>query len=212
MASEQKAFASLSSGLLARKGAARPAMRPQGFGQVGGGIEDLGWNDMGFEPPKPVDSAVRDEDHDAFGEEVPVQPLRNPVGALTPAQSPVHGQQAEIAERLSIPADATEEGEEFDETAECYDPDSDEEVQPLVKVAIPPAPVIRKAPKPRVAPGSKGKAAFTLRLDPERHLKLRLACAVHGRSAQQLVTDAVDRIFESMPELDAMAAKAKRKE
>ena len=30
---EPKAFASLSSGLLARKGAARPAMRPQGFGQ-----------------------------------------------------------------------------------------------------------------------------------------------------------------------------------
>ena len=31
---EPKAFASLSSGLLARKGAARPAMRPQGFGQA----------------------------------------------------------------------------------------------------------------------------------------------------------------------------------
>ena len=52
---EPKAFASLSSGLLARKGAARPAMRPQGFGgQVGAGLEDLGWNDMGFEPPKPA--------------------------------------------------------------------------------------------------------------------------------------------------------------
>ena len=35
MTSEPKAFASLSSGLLARKGAARPAMRPQGFGQAG---------------------------------------------------------------------------------------------------------------------------------------------------------------------------------
>ena len=48
MMGEPKAFASLSSGLLARKGAARP-MRPQGFGQVGSGLEDLGWNDMGFE-------------------------------------------------------------------------------------------------------------------------------------------------------------------
>ena len=34
---EPKPFASLSSGLLARKGAARPAMRPQGFGQGGAG-------------------------------------------------------------------------------------------------------------------------------------------------------------------------------
>ncbi len=59
--------------------------------------------------------------------------------------------------------------------------------------------------------GSKGKAAFTLRLDPERHLKLRLACAVDGRSAQQLVTDALDQLLDGMPELDAMAEKAKRK-
>ena len=46
---EPKAFASLSSGLLARKGGARPAMRPQGFGGQSGGssLEDLGWNDMG---------------------------------------------------------------------------------------------------------------------------------------------------------------------
>ena len=64
---------------------------------------------------------------------------------------------------------------------------------------------------PRAAPGSKAKAAFTLRLDPERHLKLRLACAVDGRSAQQIVTDALDQLLERMPELDAMASKAKRK-
>ena len=58
---DPKPFASLSSGLLARKGAARPAMRPQGFGgQSGAGHEDLGWNDMGFEPPKAAD-APRDE-------------------------------------------------------------------------------------------------------------------------------------------------------
>ncbi len=53
---EPKTFASLSSGLLARKGAAKPAMRPQGFGQVGlgVGIEDLGWNDMGQAPQAPA--------------------------------------------------------------------------------------------------------------------------------------------------------------
>ena len=77
------------------------------------------------------------------------------------------------------------------------------------------APVIQAAPsrstKPRAVPGSKGKAAFTLRLDPQRHLKLRLACAVNGRSAQQLVTDALDQLLVGMPELDAMADKAKRR-
>jgi hypothetical protein len=60
-------------------------------------------------------------------------------------------------------------------------------------------------------PGSKGKAAFTLRLDSDRHLKLRLACAVDGRSAQMLVTQALDKLLAEMPELDAMAVKAKRK-
>ena len=45
--SESKAYASLSSGLLARKGGAKPAMRPQAFTNFGGQIEDLGWNDMG---------------------------------------------------------------------------------------------------------------------------------------------------------------------
>ena len=59
--------------------------------------------------------------------------------------------------------------------------------------------------------GAKGKAAFTLRLDPERHLKLRLACAVGGRSAQMLVTQALDELLAAMPELDAMAVNAKRK-
>jgi hypothetical protein len=46
--SEPKPFASLSSGLLARKGAARPAMKPQGFGQMGGAnLEDLGAAEAG---------------------------------------------------------------------------------------------------------------------------------------------------------------------
>ena len=99
MASEAKPFASLSSGLLARKGAARPAMRPQGFGQVGNGLEDLGWNDMGFEPPKANETA-RDETHDAFGEDVVEHPRAHPTG-LTPIGSPVHDQQAEIVERCN---------------------------------------------------------------------------------------------------------------
>ena len=38
----------------------------------------------------------------------------------------------------------------------------------------------------------QAKAAFTLRLDAERHLQLRLVCAVRHRSAQQIVTEALD--------------------
>jgi len=213
VATEAKPFASLASGLLARKGAARPAMRPQGFGQVGNGLEDLGWNDMGFEPPKPA-AAPRDEDHDAFGEDVVEHPRAHHPTGLTPVQSPVHDQQAEIEDRFGAADDVEEE--ELDETVELYESEA-EEVPVARPVAL--APVIvpaasaapRRAPRPRSAVGSKGKAAFTLRLDPDRHLKLRLACAVDGRSAQQLVTDALDHLLERMPDLNGLAEKAKRR-
>jgi hypothetical protein len=179
-------------------------MRPQGFGQVGQTLEDLGWNDMGFEPPKPA-ATERDADHDAFGEDVVEHPRVHPTG-LTPVQSPVHDQQAEIADRLGV----DEDEEELDETAERYEPES------VAEAPVAPPPVVaavapRRAPRIRSAPGSKAKAAFTLRLDPERHLKLRLACAVDGRSAQQLVTAALDQLLDQMPELESMAVKAKRK-
>ena len=191
-------------------------MRPQGFGQAGAGLEDLGWNDMGLDPGKPEDSSA---------EVVPAHPHN--LAGLTPIDSPVHDQQAEIAGRLSAfaPADCGEE--EVDETAELYDPDAEaEESEPFVVEDEPapvakaaPAPVAKAAPapaarrqrKPRAAAGTRDKAAFTLRLDPDRHLNLRLACAVDGRSAQLLVTQALDDYLAAIPELDAMAAKAKRK-
>jgi hypothetical protein len=236
---EPKPFASLSSGLLARKGGARPAMRPQGFGQGAAGLEDLGWNDMGFEPPKAAE-APRDETHDGFGDDVVEHPRGHPTG-LTPVQSPVHTQQAEIAGRFSADAADEPEAAELEETAEIDEPAERYEVEPEpapkpvsvkvaalpvpseyyqvepepapkpVKVAASPVPARPRAQQPRSAPGSKSKAAFTLRLDPSRHLRLRLACAVNGSSAQQLVTDALDQLLEHMPELDAMAASAKRK-
>jgi hypothetical protein len=217
--SEPKAFASLSSGLLARKGAARPAMRPQGFGQMGtGGLDDLGWNDMGFEAPKVTLAPIRDADHDAFGDAVPEPALRNPVGGLTPF-SPVHVAQAELAERFVRDSQEASE-EECDETAEALELEAPlpmtivPALQPIAAEA--PAPVaapVRAAPParkaaPRAAASGKAKAAFTLRLDPERHLKLRLACAIGGRSAQQFVTQALDTLLASMPELDAMAKSA----
>jgi hypothetical protein len=205
---EPKPFASLSSGLLARKGAARPAMRPQGFGQVGGNLEDLGWNDMGFEPPKPA-VAPRDETHDGFGEDIADHPRSVHPTGLTPIGSPVHSQQAEIVDRLNVDGD----DEESDETAEPYDSEAQQEtLQVVAPVAVDAAEsVSRRVPRPRVANGSKGKAAFTLRLDSERHFKLRLACAVGGRSAQQIVTDALDQLLAAMPELETLATKAKRR-
>jgi hypothetical protein len=211
---DAKPFASLSSGLLARKGAARPAMRPQGFGQVGNGLEDLGWNDMGFEPPKPSEDA-RDSEHDAFGEDVVEHPRAAHPTGLTPVGSPVHDQQAEIADRMN--GDDSDE-EEVDDTAELYEPEAEEApvaavetpVEAVLKPVVTPAKVKvpYRAPRSRAVPGGK-KAAFTLRLDPSRHLRLRLACAVDGRSAQQLVTDALDQLLERMPDLDGLAAKAK---
>ena len=222
--SEPKPIASLSSGLLARKGAARPAMRPQGFGQGAASLEDLGWDDMGFEPPKAAE-APRDEDHDAFGDDVAEHARVHPTG-LTPVQSPVHSQQAEIADRFGEgdegedeTLDAAAEADEPEEpNRRAVDAEADFEPEPQFSVRVKPAvaavvpiPAPRRAPRPRSAPGGKAKAAFTLRLDPGRHLKLRLACAVNGRSAQQIVTDALDGLLSNMPELDAMAAKANRK-
>src|SRR5207244_1037104 len=115
--------------------------------------------------------------------------------------------------------------EDFDETAELVDgeelPEAVLATKPVfvpaapepAPVAVAPAPIAapRREPKARSQPGTSGKAAFTLRLDPSRHLKLRLACAVNGRSAQQIVTDAVDRLLAEMPELESMAERAPAK-
>jgi hypothetical protein len=54
------------------------------------------------------------------------------------------------------------------------------------------------------------RAAFTLRLDEARHLRLRLASTVQGESAQALVTRALDRLLSQMPEIEQLAAQVKR--
>jgi hypothetical protein len=171
--SEAKPFASLSSGLLARKGAAKPAMRPQGFGSFGSSLEDLGWDDMGHPAPPPV-------------EHVP-----SSIAALTPAPG---GRPHEAA-----PADEPEAGE----------PPAVVEQQRALEASFEAAsaPVV-SLPQRRpavAAAGTKARSAFTLRLDPERHLRLRLACAVCGRSAQQIVTEALDQYLNSLPEVETLA-------
>lgn len=61
--------------------------------------------------------------------------------------------------------------------------------------------------KPRQKAKTQGKrAAFTLRLDTQRHLKLRLASTIQDRSAQELVTEALDALLDTMPEIAALAS------
>jgi hypothetical protein len=71
------------------------------------------------------------------------------------------------------------------------------------------APAVSQGTLARVArevSAKKAKAAFTLRLDHARHLRLRLASAVTGRSAQHLVTEALDQFLESLEGIDTLAS------
>jgi len=209
--SEAKPFASLSSGLLARKGQAKPAMRPGGFaGSVS--HDDLGWNDMGYDRPAPPrfgQLEFRAETAPVAAQPAPVvqapvvQPIvqNTPVAEVAPVPQ-VLRQQAEIAEEFGGKAQAVETP-----PVAAAKPVEAETVEAPLVVAPTPAPrrVARKAPA-AVAVPARGKAAFTLRLDPERHLRLRLACTVRNRSAQVIVTEALDALLAQHPELDALAA------
>lgn len=160
---EPKPLASLTSGLLARKGAAQPAMRRPmlGFGRTpmnAAQQEDLGWNDMGFDV-EPV--------HEPMDE--PAAPIGlTPMAPVVPVP-PVVEERKVLARRL----------------------------------AAKPAKAAKAAPVPVVTTQGR-KAAFTLRLDAQRHLKLRLACAITGRSAQQIVTGALDDFLNDLPEIDRL--------
>jgi hypothetical protein len=159
----ETSFASLSPTLLARKGGAKPAMRPQhaAFATMPAAapaddpekLEDLGWNDMG-------DGEEPQQTADIFQ----LNPAPRPVEPV--AEPMVLRQRDAIAQRI--------------------------------------------APAPK-AKGKAERAAFTLRLDAIRHLKLRLACTVRDTSAQALVTEALDALLGDMPELDALAAQVKRR-
>lgn len=197
--SEPKPLASLSGVLLARKGLARPAMRrPTMLGTQGNAaLDDLGWNDMGYDVD-PDPTTPMDYEHGFHGQ--------NPLAAAVPE---VKHQQDRLAEELQAEPEA-EIG--FD----SFDAEQPSVADALTVVTMTPEPTVvpisrrgaTDAPRSRARskPGLKDKAAFTLRLDGERHLKLRLACAVRHQSAQQLVTDALDAFLESMPEIGQLAA------
>lgn len=200
--SEPKSFASLGPTLLARKGGAKPAMRPQlaamsaiGSAQIAETIahdlEDLGWNDMG--------SHEDEEAHEAQ------------IIALTPAPA---NRQTDAENRL---ADAAAHAE----MAGLVPPEPEVLRQQRAVAAA----VVARAPEPslerhaserspessrRNALDTGRRAAFTLRLDARRHLMLRLASTVKNRSAQQLVTAALDKFLADIPEIEALAAQVKR--
>ena len=198
---EPKPIASLSGILLARKGLARPAMRRPSMlsSNVNAATsqDDLGWNDMGYDVD-PDPTTPMDYDHGFHG--------ANPLAAAVPE---VKHQQDRLADALFADLEPQAGSDSLVDT-----PESVADAPALV--AVTPEPVTRPisrrggtdAPRSRARakPGSKEKAAFTLRLDSERHLKLRLACAVRHQSAQQLVTDALDALLTSMPEIGHLAS------
>ncbi|WP_086736843.1 hypothetical protein [Erythrobacter colymbi] len=227
-------FASLGPSLLARKGGAKPAMRPQVAPLVADEseireehLEDLGWNDMG------------DSDGETGAEIVPIHADID-ADAVTANPGPiVRRQQRRLEERVLADAAMTgpedydteygayEDGEEEDDYDAAsllgdddYEGEDYEEdaviVSPLAPVAKAPA----AAPAPRVtatktkarvpAVQSGRRAAFTLRLDADRHLKLRLAATMQGVSAQVLVTEALDRLLAEYDDLDVIANHLKR--
>jgi len=154
--------AALSSGLLARKGQARPAMRSQnlvGF-STGAALDDLGWNDMGGS-------------------------FRHEASVMQPEPAPVPEPAPQLGE---VPAVLVAR-------------------EALRQAVVEPAPLPPSAsPMPRAMPDGRSKAAFTLRLDAERHLRLRLASATANRSAQALLTDALDALLAGMPEVETLAS------
>lgn len=185
--------ASLSSGLLARKGHAAPAMRPQlGGGFVSSFGADLGWNDMGHEPSQAA---------------VP-EPL-----------PPVLALREELAERIVEPiapaaeAPIVEPGTIVD-AAVAEQPDVAEPIAEPAAVRGRAPRILRPDPAPSISSkvGQVRRAAFTLRLDAERHRKLRVAALLDHRSCQQLVTRALDQFLATMPEVAEWADRLPRDE
>ena len=213
--SEPKSFASLSPTLLARKGGARPAMRPQWqpldaySSQVptpplDDELEDLGWNDMG-------DNETGDN---GMGGGDPVDEAGQPRSTVVPfgapdeqlQQSPLTGGIPAVVRQRNSLAGHVASG-------------SDHAPAPLIPLAAhryardlaDHAAAAQSAAERRSALADGRRAAFTLRVDETRHLKLRLACTMQGRSAQQLVTEALDRLLDGMPELDDLAKRVRRR-
>lgn len=213
---EPKPLASLSAGLLARKGGARPAMRRQPLGSGPaplntGGYDDLGWNDMGYdvdpdqsaEPARMLDlkplltgsvPAHNVEAEHAVDDSAALEPAPEYTGELAGLTDDYGADQFE-AETHEVPEVVRQQESLIERVAA---------VARKVEARPEAAPKKEKAPR---ALRAREKAAFTLRLDAERHLRLRLASAVTNRSSQVILTDLLDEYLASLPEIDAMASR-----
>jgi hypothetical protein len=202
---DPKPLASLGPSLLARKGTAKPAMRPQAPGFTAPNakiapqsLEDLGWNDMGED-----DLAAN---HSAEVLQLTPAPHNPAAEAKTDKGSPkpmVRTMHEELEARLA---------ESGQDAAPAIPMRKREATAPEVKrpVAVPKPAAKAAAPAERGSTAFNRRAAFTLRLDAKRHLKLRLASTVRNRSAQQLVTEALDRFLNDIPEIESLAAQVRR--
>ncbi len=214
---EPKPLASLSSNLLARKGQAAPAMRRQGMISMmteatasgaaeTSALEDLGWNDMGQDSDYTPGQAGR----------AGLSPMAvsHDAPEVSPQVAPISAKVDLDQVATSVPEVVLQQRALERETAEPAQAAPLPVAAPAPVFAAPEpetvAPVFVPKPAPRVAnraaPGSRGKAAFTLRLDADRHLQLRLACALSHRSAQQIVTEALDAYLGSLPLTEQLAA------
>ena len=236
-------FASLGPSLLARKGGAKPAMRPQVAPLVADEaelaalaedqLEDLGWNDMGHDSGSVSDS---EDSHESGADIVPINADVTAddfvAGAFSEGGPIVRRQQRRLEERvladavMTGPDDAEPEyddedepvyGEAFDDEDYAEDEDEDDSAvyAPLASAPAPQpveaAPTPRAVRSPRMPAAQAGRrAAFTLRLDADRHLKLRLAATMQGVSAQALVTEALDRLLAEYDDLEVIANHLKR--
>jgi hypothetical protein len=137
------------------------------------------------------------------------------ISALTPAPKLARDEADEpevVAQQRAIAESFPEAEVEAEAEAEADDVAPAEIPLSKPRAHVVPLP---KRPVAKTKAEEGKKAAFTLRLDGERHLRLRLATAVTGQSAQQIVTGALDAMLASIPEVEALAkravsAKAKR--
>lgn len=206
--------ASLTSSLLARRGDARPAMRRPTIHQLNVRLpaqDDLGWNDMGHDARGDDQGAAGGRESDALSAEAEAE-LPNPNA------SPVQTQLEALARRVSASqasAPAPKARARKSQPAPVAGL-ADAATAKSAPVAPQPAKA-RSAKRPTLdsgvaaavsrvttdAPHKRArKAAFTLRLDPQRHLRLRLLSAVSSRSAQQLVVDALDAMIAADPNIE----------
>jgi predicted HicB family RNase H-like nuclease len=181
-AAPPRAVASLGPLLLARKGTAKPAMRAQLDGNARGNSDHM-IDELAELASSQEDLGWNDMGENDLGE--------NDIG--------VEGAEATPAEDLALPAATAEPAVRR------------QQVDLLHRIADANLAAFQAAENHNcsAAPETGRRAAFTLRLDEERHLRLRLASTVQGESAQTLVTRALDSLLSQMPEIEQLATQVR---